>query len=120
MRVLFNSIDLDRNGYLDEQELARAFEKANVYMKDWEIRRLMSKADENHDGLIDFEEFIVMFHHWKGNMQDMMLNIAEEEIKEEEERQAIQAVRMVSRSVKDTVATVLGDSEQAKTGAGAK
>lgn len=119
MRVLFHSIDLDRNGYLDEQELSRAFEKAHIYMKDCEIRRLMAKADENHDGLIDFEEFIVMFHHWKGGMQEMVLKLAEKEI-EEEEATSMQAVRTISNSLIATVETVLGDCHEAETGAGSK
>lgn len=55
---LFDSIDEDGNGTIDESELKHALEKAGVHMSHMDLKSMINSADENHDGKISKEEFL--------------------------------------------------------------
>ncbi|KAI9770613.1 MAG: hypothetical protein M1840_003205 [Geoglossum simile] len=55
--TLFNSIDRDRNGKLDKDELRAAFAKAGLVVSTSKLDQFFSEIDTNHDGEISFEEW---------------------------------------------------------------
>ncbi|ETO23432.1 calcium-dependent protein kinase [Reticulomyxa filosa] len=63
LRKVFQAIDLDDNGKISQEELKATLESAtaNVNISDTRIKELIEEADKNHDGEIDFEEFLALF-----------------------------------------------------------
>jgi hypothetical protein len=58
IREIFNAIDTDGNGTIDESELGRALEKMGCGRQHvGVIEKLILDVDQNADGKIDFEEF---------------------------------------------------------------
>merc|ERR1719253_1144644 len=56
---MFRHADMDKSGFLDRRELKSVFIKLrdDLGLSDKDIRLLMAEADENEDGVIDYEEF---------------------------------------------------------------
>ena len=54
---LFKSIDRDRSGTLDKDELRAAFKNAGVDMNSSKLERFFSEIDKNNDGSISFDEW---------------------------------------------------------------
>jgi len=63
LRKLFKCLDLDDSGLLSVDEVCAALESARgkKVMK-MEVEKLIKEADVNHDGEIDYEEFLAMFN----------------------------------------------------------
>jgi len=62
LRKLFKCLDLNDNGFLSVDEISAALESVRgekVARKEVEDR--MKEVDTNHDGVIDYEEFLSMF-----------------------------------------------------------
>ena len=57
MRRLFKSIDTNHNGWLDRDELRRAFEEADIAIDSRRLDSFFDKIDTNHDGEISFDEW---------------------------------------------------------------
>jgi len=57
LRAIFDDIDEDKSGTLEESELANAIRKANPDATDESIKQLMAHADTDGDGCITFEEY---------------------------------------------------------------
>ncbi|TKA75506.1 hypothetical protein B0A55_04658 [Friedmanniomyces simplex] len=57
LKMLFDTIDRDKNGNLDKGELALAFERAGVMVSKARLDRFFGYIDKNHDGTIDFSEW---------------------------------------------------------------
>ena len=57
---LFLAADADGNGYLDRQEFKAVFEslKGELGLSNKMIKQIMSEADENDDGVIEYREFV--------------------------------------------------------------
>jgi RNA:NAD 2'-phosphotransferase (TPT1/KptA family) len=71
LKKIFESIDIDHNGYIDERELTKLLQKEGINLSKVSIKSLMFVADENHDGKIFFEEFLHICHriqHQEGHM----------------------------------------------------
>jgi len=62
MRVVFNTFDMDRNGFLDRNELANAFNNFKGGLMVEEIDQLIADADTNGDGKVNFEEFVALLN----------------------------------------------------------
>jgi len=77
LHSLFNHMDMDNNGYLDENEMQAAFAKAHIYLTPSEISKLVKDADKDGDGRVDFTEFVEMFDKWKEDMQASLLTAKE-------------------------------------------
>lgn len=59
LRALFNVVDTNRNGVVDEEELAQALTKLGFeWLKDKQVKGILERADRNHDGRIDLEEWM--------------------------------------------------------------
>ncbi|PGH11730.1 hypothetical protein AJ80_06991 [Polytolypa hystricis UAMH7299] len=54
---LFQTIDKDKNGHLDKQELKAAFAKADLAVPNSKIDEFMNEIDTNRDGVITFDEW---------------------------------------------------------------
>jgi hypothetical protein len=54
---VFNRLDVDGNGYLDEAELRVAFEAVGKPVEAATLRHSFSLLDKNHDGMVDLNEF---------------------------------------------------------------
>jgi Ca2+-binding EF-hand superfamily protein len=59
IKGMFRRADLDKSGFLDRRELKSVFIqlREDLGLSDSDIRLLMAEADENDDGVIDYEEF---------------------------------------------------------------
>lgn len=55
VRVVFDKIDEDGNGYITAQELKKMMGDTE------EIAQLVKEADKNGDGVIDYQEFLDIF-----------------------------------------------------------
>lgn len=57
IRELFNYIDVDRSGEIDQKDLQDCYKRFGRLLDDRKIRRMIQDCDENDDGKIDFDEF---------------------------------------------------------------
>lgn len=55
---IFEEADKDNSGYLDYQEFEEAFKNLSYGLGDNDVSTLISLADENNDGKINWEEFV--------------------------------------------------------------
>ncbi|MCY3412218.1 MAG: EF-hand domain-containing protein [Candidatus Heimdallarchaeota archaeon] len=59
LRKIFDSLDKDKNGYLDKEELTDAMKKLGFKLNEGEMTALLQTADAiTPDGRIDYIEFI--------------------------------------------------------------
>lgn len=56
-RKLFESFDLNKDGFLDEKEFRFCLEMLNIQYDDVQALALFAYFDYNNDGFIDWEEF---------------------------------------------------------------
>jgi len=57
IRLAFQTFDLDGNGEIDRNELKQVMEKLGEPLTDEEVAAMIAEADQDGDGLINFEEF---------------------------------------------------------------
>jgi hypothetical protein len=58
LRTLFRVADLDKNGTLEEQELATALRMLGFdHLKEKQIKGIFARADKDENGALDWEEF---------------------------------------------------------------
>ena len=55
-KQLFNSFDLNRDGYIDITDLSAVFFSLNS-KDEKQIQTIFEQLDKNNDGIVDFEEF---------------------------------------------------------------
>lgn len=55
--LLFKSIDRDKDGRLDKDELCAAFQKAGLAVPMRRLNGFFDELDMNHDGFISFDEW---------------------------------------------------------------
>ena len=66
IRKAFNSYDKDGNGFITREEFKNVVEdKYGSKLTSKETKKLMSEADRNGDGKIDYEEFLKAFTYFK-------------------------------------------------------
>merc|ERR1719216_362568 len=56
----FKFFDADQNGTVDSDEIKAVLEKLGVKITAEEIKDIMANLDENGDGVMDFNEFVLM------------------------------------------------------------
>jgi len=55
---MFLRYDQDQSGYLDRKEFKECMGSADLGLSKKETRRIMSEADENEDGVLEYREFV--------------------------------------------------------------
>ena len=60
VREIFDEFDADGSGSVDREELRRAFARLDVAMGEADLDRFVAEFDLNCNGLIEFEEFLLM------------------------------------------------------------
>lgn len=58
LRRIFNIADVNGTGNLTHHEVKNLFSSLDIKLTTFELSVLMSEADVNHDGLINYEEFV--------------------------------------------------------------
>ncbi|KAI9732386.1 MAG: hypothetical protein M1834_001594 [Cirrosporium novae-zelandiae] len=54
---LFKTIDHDKNGHIDKEELRTAFVMAGLIVSNAKLNQFFEEVDTNHDGVISFDEW---------------------------------------------------------------
>ncbi|XP_072266024.1 plastin-2 [Pyxicephalus adspersus] len=71
LREAFSKVDTDGNGFISANELNDLFKAANLPLPGYKLREitqsLMETGDQNKDGKISFEEFILVFQDLKSS-----------------------------------------------------
>lgn len=60
MKVHFSSCDNDQSGFVDESELAQMFQALDIQLSEAEMGEMVAEIDEDGNGLIDFDEFVMV------------------------------------------------------------
>ena len=61
IRKVFDQFDLDQNGYITNKELTAAIDTTvGVTVKPEHIEKIIKDVDDDNDGRINFEEFVVL------------------------------------------------------------
>ena len=58
LRDNFNSFDLNRSGWIEEDDLKKALEILGTPKDSYEVKKLLKSIDTNEDGRICFDEYI--------------------------------------------------------------
>jgi len=59
----FRLFDLNRDGYIDWDELKEALVGTGENVEKWEIDEMMHDGDKNQDGFLDYEEWVNFMKH---------------------------------------------------------
>ena len=60
LKEAFKIFDKNRNGYIEARELRAVTTTLGQTLSDEEFNEFWQEADQNHDGKLDYEEFIKM------------------------------------------------------------
>lgn len=67
MRLAFQSVDVDDNGYITASEIGKLFQELGRPMPGYKVRELLDSMDRNKDSHISFDEFTEIYSDLKGN-----------------------------------------------------
>ena len=65
---IFDSYDTDKSGDIDASELKFVFRGLGFELNKEELCELVMAADDNANGVIDFEEFVAIVAHHKSSL----------------------------------------------------
>jgi len=88
---IFLQFDADASGYLDRKEFKKCLQSAELgNLGKKEIRRIMSEADENDDGVLEYREFVPVMVEIVHGLKAKAEAAAAKEEAEEEAREAVE------------------------------
>lgn len=58
LKEAFRTFDKDGNGFITAHEMRHVFTNLGEHYSDQEINQMIKEADENSDGMVNYEEFI--------------------------------------------------------------
>lgn len=76
LKEAFMRIDIDKSGTLDFKELTEIVKVVGETMTEQEIHRLMDDADKDHNGCLDFDEFLDAVRFMRYRHKFMLKSIA--------------------------------------------
>ncbi|KAK9842761.1 hypothetical protein WJX74_001948 [Apatococcus lobatus] len=94
----FSAVDKDGNGSIEMSELGDLFEALEHPMEQQELMKVMDQYDENHQGQIDFGDFLRMFRHKLLDLQDLMKYMSMKSAREQEQQQQQQQAAAPSKA----------------------
>lgn len=59
VRMFLESIDTDKSGSIDAEELLQALKDSNIKVKG--VKKFIAQYDKNNDGKLDFDELMDFF-----------------------------------------------------------
>jgi calmodulin len=59
-RTIFNIFDKDGGGSIEESEIRQVFQSLGQDPTEDEVKTMINSVDENNDGTVDFEEFLLL------------------------------------------------------------
>ncbi|KAL7134659.1 hypothetical protein ABFS83_11G041700 [Erythranthe nasuta] len=65
LRGVFATFDKNNDGYITKHELRDSLEKIGIEAGESDVADMVQRVDSNGDGLIDFDEFCVLFESFK-------------------------------------------------------
>jgi len=87
---MFMRFDTDSSGYLDRKEFRKCMQSAELGLGKKEIRKIMSEADENDDGVLEYREFVPIMVEIVHGLKAKAEAAASQELAEEEAREAVE------------------------------
>lgn len=81
VRVAFQNVDVDGNGYISAAEIGHLFQSLGNPMPGYKIRELLESLDRDKDSRISLEEFTEMFRDLKS---DSMASVFKSALKQKE------------------------------------
>ena len=70
IKEIFDLFDKDHNGTICAAEFSTLVHTTGVDVTQTEIANVMKKFDKNDDGVIDFDEFVVMMQEFEPTKKD--------------------------------------------------
>ena len=58
IQTAFHQFDANRNGYITGDEMRRSLQRFHIRFDDFEIQRVLSQMDTNHDGRVSYAEYM--------------------------------------------------------------
>lgn len=62
LKKVFSIFDVNKDGRISKAELRNVFQNLGEHFSEHQISEMISVADKNYDGFIDFEEFISLIY----------------------------------------------------------
>lgn len=87
---MFLRFDTDQSGYLDRKEFKQLMQSAELGLSKKEIRRVMSEADENDDGVLEYREFVPVMVEIVHGIKAKEAAAREAEMEADEAREAVE------------------------------
>eukprot|EP01095_Lingulamoeba_sp_RSL-Kostka_P001434 TRINITY_DN1200_c2_g3_i1.p1 TRINITY_DN1200_c2_g3~~TRINITY_DN1200_c2_g3_i1.p1 ORF type:complete len:203 (-),score=90.66 TRINITY_DN1200_c2_g3_i1:139-747(-) len=60
VNLKFEDFDKDGDGFITKDEIAQTMKKIGVQLTDKQIQDMINEADEDNDGVISYQEFVIM------------------------------------------------------------
>uniref|UniRef100_A0A0K0F2F4 Calmodulin-like protein 3 (inferred by orthology to a human protein) n=3 Tax=Strongyloides TaxID=6247 RepID=A0A0K0F2F4_STRVS len=77
-RNTFSFFDTNNDGFITSDELEKAMNKCGVYPSKLELKMIMRKGDKDKNGVITFDEFVVLMKN-----QEQKMKYTEKQLKEQ-------------------------------------
>ncbi len=75
LRMVFDVFDLDKSGFIDQNELRKACKILGFNVRKEEIKKMMDDVDVDRSGQIDFNEFLEFVISRQGDARDIYAEI---------------------------------------------
>ncbi|XVE63688.1 hypothetical protein DITRI_Ditri07aG0040000 [Diplodiscus trichospermus] len=67
MKRVFATFDKNGDGFITKQELRESLKNIRLFITEKEVEEMVVKVDANGDGLIDFDEFCILYQAMDGD-----------------------------------------------------
>ncbi|KAL7093477.1 hypothetical protein ACP275_11G042700 [Erythranthe tilingii] len=78
LRGVFATFDKNNDGYITKHELTESLKKIGIEAGESDVADMVQRVDSNGDGLIDFDEFCVLFDSFKDDDEQGQVKVHED------------------------------------------